>query len=168
MLAQSSGGRDRRHAENRATPNLPHWRCIVVDDGSTDDIAQRGQPFLEKDRRFTYIRKPNGGVASARNLGIRLAGGEYILPLDGDDKVHPDYLRRAMAHCAEHPDTSLDCCRAMRFGAKKGRCRLPVWRYKRHPARMPQSSPVIQTRRKMHPRPPRRLHDVLGHRPLRQ
>ena len=108
-----------------------HWRCIVVDDGSTDDTAQRVQAFVQKDRRFTYIRKQNGGVASARNLGIRLTGGEYIVPLDGDDKIHPDYLRRAIRHFRKQPDTALVYCQVKRFGAKKGKWRLPEYSYQR-------------------------------------
>ena len=70
-----------------------HWRCIVVDNGSINDTARRVQAFVHKDRRLAYIRKHNGGEASARDLGVRLAVGEYIAPLDGDDNLHPDCLR---------------------------------------------------------------------------
>lgn len=62
---------------------------IVVDDGSTDgslDIAKSYRPAV------TVISQRNKGLASARNAGIMNATGEYIFPLDADDKMFPDCL----------------------------------------------------------------------------
>jgi glycosyltransferase involved in cell wall biosynthesis len=55
---------------------------IVIDDGSTDNTQGMVQPFLEN---IDYYYKANGGPASARNVGIRMAKGEYIAFLDADD-----------------------------------------------------------------------------------
>jgi glycosyltransferase involved in cell wall biosynthesis len=67
---------------------------IVVDDGSQDDTAQVMQVYLDKDPRVTYLTKPNGGVASARNVGVGRAQGEFIAFCDSDDIWKPDKLAR--------------------------------------------------------------------------
>lgn len=67
---------------------------IVVDDGSTDGTSQVMQAYLGKDPRVTYLTKPNGGVASARNLGVAHAQGEFIAFCDSDDIWKPDKLSR--------------------------------------------------------------------------
>lgn len=63
----------------------PNWECIIVDDGSVDDSAKIATNFTAKDSRFVYVYKKNGGVSSARNLGIEFAKGNYIQFLDSDD-----------------------------------------------------------------------------------
>src|SRR5690606_8429090 len=58
---------------------------IVVDDGSTKNV-QMIQPFL---KQIKYIKKANGGTATALNEGIRQASGEYFVWLSSDDELHP-------------------------------------------------------------------------------
>lgn len=70
-----------------------HFEIIVVDDGSTDATAAIVQHFCERDARVVLIRKENGGVATARNAGIRAARGEFIAPLDADDVWYPEKLQ---------------------------------------------------------------------------
>jgi glycosyltransferase involved in cell wall biosynthesis len=60
---------------------------IVVDDGSPDTTAEIAAQFPVK-----LIRQSNKGLANARNAGIMNARGQYILPLDADDKLHPDCI----------------------------------------------------------------------------
>jgi glycosyltransferase involved in cell wall biosynthesis len=74
--------------------NYEPLELIVVDDGSQDDTARLMQPYTDKDPRVQYVVKPNGGVASARNLGIRRAKGEFIAFCDSDDIWLPDKLNR--------------------------------------------------------------------------
>lgn len=56
---------------------------IVVDDGSTDDSLKIAHEFAETDSRIKVIHQNNEGVSAARNTGLRIASGEYILFLDG-------------------------------------------------------------------------------------
>lgn len=69
-----------------------NWECIVVNDGSPDNISTVIKNWLDKDSRIRYVEKENGGLSSARNFGIRQSKGEYILALDADDILHKDYL----------------------------------------------------------------------------
>src|SRR5467141_2905334 len=64
---------------------------LVVDDGSTDDTQERLRKFGEAIR---YLRKPNGGQASAFNFGFEHACGEVIALLDADDVWLPEKLGR--------------------------------------------------------------------------
>ena len=64
---------------------------IVVNDGSTDNTSE-----VAKRYPVTLIEKNNGGLASARNLGIRNAHGIYILPLDADDKIAIDFVSKTV------------------------------------------------------------------------
>jgi glycosyltransferase involved in cell wall biosynthesis len=73
--------------------SYPDFRLIVVDDGSTPPLADR--PALSgiwRDGRVRLIRSANKGPASARNLGLAAADGEFVLLLDSDDILEPGGL----------------------------------------------------------------------------
>lgn len=74
---------------------------IVVDDGSTDDTAERVRKYGDA---LKYFRKENGGQASAFNFGIAKAKGEIIAFLDGDDVWMPSKLSRVVAEFDRNPD----------------------------------------------------------------
>lgn len=93
-----------------------NWECIIVNDGSPDDTHEIAKYWIEKDPRFSYLEKENGGVSSARNFGIEHAKGEWILPLDGDDKIEKDYLLFASNKFNETPH--IIYCRAKYFGSR--------------------------------------------------
>ncbi|GAA4244665.1 glycosyltransferase family A protein [Winogradskyella damuponensis] len=69
-----------------------NWECIIVNDGSPDHTEDVAHTWLKRDSRFSYIKKENGGLPSARNAGIKASTGEYILPLDSDDLIDKLYL----------------------------------------------------------------------------
>ena len=87
------------------------FEIVVVDDGSTDESADVAEAFLQASCHsplaFLLIRKPNGGVSSARNAGILAAKGEYIAFLDGDDLWHPEYLETLHQLIVDYPDAAL-------------------------------------------------------------
>ncbi|MBM7691247.1 glycosyltransferase involved in cell wall biosynthesis [Peribacillus deserti] len=86
-----------------------HIEIIVVDDGSTD-FTEKIDPFKDKIR---YLRKENGGTATALNMGIEEAAGEYIAWLSSDDYFLTDKLSKQMSfmlsHQAEVSFTNYDC-----------------------------------------------------------
>lgn len=95
-----------------------NWECIIVNDGSpdhTEDVALR---WVERDVRFKYFKKENGGLSSARNFGIEKAAGEWILPLDSDDKIGNNYLKYSSDHFSKNPHI-IYCC-AEYFGIQQG------------------------------------------------
>ncbi len=67
-------------------------QLLVIDDGSVDKTSEISNGFSSKDHRITVIRKANGGVSSARNLGIKEAKGDYICFVDADDILPLDSL----------------------------------------------------------------------------
>lgn len=70
---------------------------LCVDDGSTDSSLELLHRYAEKDSRIHIIAKENGGVASARNIGIERSQGEYLAFIDPDDFIHPQYFELLMA-----------------------------------------------------------------------
>ncbi|MBV6406281.1 MAG: hypothetical protein GFGODING_03066 [Flavobacteriales bacterium] len=64
-----------------------HWELIIVDDGSTDRTGALIDAFV--DVRIIRYHKPNGGIGSARNMGLAAARGEYLCFLDADDMLPP-------------------------------------------------------------------------------
>src|SRR5260370_20983191 len=77
---------------------------LVVDDGSTDDTHERLWKYGEAIR---YLRKPNGGQASAFNFGFEHARREVIALLDADDVWLPGKLRRGHEKFERHPEAGI-------------------------------------------------------------
>lgn len=81
------------------------FEIIVVDDGSADGGADVVLSY--DDARVRYVRKENGGVSSARNMGIELAKGEYVSFLDADDKWDPTYLEELVRLIEDCPEAGI-------------------------------------------------------------
>lgn len=72
-----------------------NWECIVVDDGSTDNLEEVIKGFSKADNRIQYFKKPSHlpkGPSAARNYGFEQSKGEYINFFDSDDLMHPQKL----------------------------------------------------------------------------
>lgn len=68
-----------------------NYECICIDDGSKDNSGKICDEYAKNDSRFITIHKGNGGVSSARNLGINNAKGDFITFIDSDDWIENDY-----------------------------------------------------------------------------
>ncbi len=78
------------------------YEIIIVNDGSTDSLTNQTLAKLDP-TKYILLQQNNQGLASARNNGIALSRGKYILPLDSDNKVHPNYLDKSIEILKSNP-----------------------------------------------------------------
>lgn len=81
------------------------FELIIVDDGSSDDVAAWAATLT--DPRVRFVSQANRGIPGARNTGVAQAEGEYIAFLDGDDLWNPLKLEKQVAALDRHPDVGL-------------------------------------------------------------
>lgn len=105
------------------------FELIVVDDGSTDATPGTIAGYAERDSRVRGIRQDNAGVAAARNRGLGEARGDWLVLLDADDVLLPEYLERQSAFMQAHTGFDIYSCNAL-YLLDDGR-RIPVWRGER-------------------------------------
>lgn len=75
---------------------------ICVNDGSTDQSLSILNRFAEDDSRIVIIDQPNGGVSEARNVALRQCRGKYVIFVDADDEVTPDYFSELLTEADNH------------------------------------------------------------------
>lgn len=89
---------------------------IIQDDGSNDDSLAIAQAYGKEHNQCKVFTQVNQGVSAARNHAIAHAQGEYILPVDADDKISSDYIRLAVEAIDGHEQVRVVGCRARMFG----------------------------------------------------
>uniref|UniRef100_A0A7C4RXZ6 Glycosyltransferase family 2 protein n=1 Tax=Fervidobacterium pennivorans TaxID=93466 RepID=A0A7C4RXZ6_FERPE len=106
------------------------FEIIVVDDGSTDNTYNVAKEILEKSgfSNYTILRKPNGGVSSARNMGIKHAKGKYIIFLDGDDYVSPKLVEK-VKEVVSKSDVDMVCWKFLQVSesGEPTKYQFPFW-----------------------------------------
>ena len=112
----------RRAVESVLDQRYRDFEAIVVNDGSTDDTQAA---LAEYGSAIRVVDKPNGGLSSARNAGIRAARGGFVAFLDADDRWLPDKLGRQMEFMREHPDLGF-CSTAARVEDPDGKL-VNIW-----------------------------------------
>ncbi len=70
---------------------------ILVNDGSPDRCGEMCEELAQKDNRIQVLHKQNGGLSDARNAGVKLATGKYLLFVDSDDYIAKDLVEKAVA-----------------------------------------------------------------------
>lgn len=80
---------------------------ILVDDGSTDNSGKICDEYAKKDSRIRVIHKENGGQGSARNTGLKMAVGKYVLFIDSDDWVEENYVELLLRYKTKD---NITCC----------------------------------------------------------
>lgn len=102
-----------------------NFEVIVVDDGSTDNSLNVVRRYAYKDNRIKYFTQANAGVCIARNNGISRSAGEYILPIDADDKITSTYIGDAVEKITSDPNIKVVCPKSEYFGTRTGEWKLP-------------------------------------------
>ena len=85
----------KRCLDSLLTQKFENVEFILVDDGSPDTCGSICDQYSEMDSRFKSYHKENGGLSSARNFGIDKAQGDYLMFVDSDDWVSPDFCSTA-------------------------------------------------------------------------
>jgi len=97
------------------------FEVIVVNDGSTDDSKDKVQTYAEELDNLKLINKVNGGVSSARNLGIEFADGEFVLFVDADDELVEGSLQHLYDYLCRNLDIDMLITKQSRFNSKSER-----------------------------------------------
>ena len=109
------------------------WELLIVDDGSKDRTREIAMECAAGDDRVRVLRKKNGGVSSARNLGLREAKGEYIAFLDADDRYECRCLETLWSAMEQSGADTAACAHLNLYanGAKSVELVLPAGVYDR-------------------------------------
>ena len=99
----------RKCLDSLSKQTLKNIEFILVDDGSTDDSGSICDEFTNRDTRFKVIHKKNGGSASARQSGLDISKGEYVIVCDSDDWTEPE-MYEILYNEAKKRDADIVCC----------------------------------------------------------
>lgn len=105
--------------------DYPNFEVIVVDDGSKDASYRVACDYAKKDRRVRAYTQPNGGACAARNQAVRLAEGEFILPVDADNLIGSTLIADSVKEIVKDPSVKVVAPRADFFGERTGEWKLP-------------------------------------------
>ena len=98
------------------------WEMLLIDDGSTDASGSICDEYAAKDERIRVFHKENGGISSARNVGLNYAQGEWIFFVDSDDSLPKTSLESLLSRSSDaniiaggfffffFKDKTTDCC----------------------------------------------------------
>ena len=99
-----------RCIDSLVTQTHRNLEILLIDDGSKDRSGQICDEWAQRDHRIRVIHKPNGGVSSARNMGLEAATGDYIAFVDSDDHVKAEMYDRLVSSALEHQADQACCC----------------------------------------------------------
>lgn len=105
-----------------------NWELLLYNDGSDTEYRDRIRELAGRDRRIRYLEgKTNRGIAFGLNRCIRLAEGEFIARMDGDDISLPERFERQISFLEQHPEYDFAGCCAFLISGEKvwGRRRMP-------------------------------------------
>ncbi len=98
-----------------------NMEIIIINDGSTDSSGKIADSYIKKDNRIKVIHQKNRGLSSARNIGIKIAKGEYISFIDSDDYIDSQMLSK-MYNYAKQNTSDITVCgfyKVSQYGDKK-------------------------------------------------
>ena len=88
----------KRCTDSVLSQSYKNFELILVDDGSKDNSGKMCDYIASQDNRVHVIHQENAGAGAARNAGINIAKGEYIVFVDSDDMIEPDYMELLSKH----------------------------------------------------------------------
>lgn len=91
-----------RCVESLLSQSMGDIEVILVDDGSPDGCPVMCDEYARRDARVRVVHKENGGLSDARNAGLDVASGEYVMFVDSDDYIEPDSCEVLLAAAREH------------------------------------------------------------------
>lgn len=105
IAAYNAGGYIDRALESVASQTRPPDEVIVIDDGSTDDTAERVKAFRKQSSLNVVLRQQlNKGPAATRNVAVLISGSDLIAFLDADDTIYPTFLEETVRGLDAHPE----------------------------------------------------------------
>lgn len=84
-----------------------NFELILVNDGSTDNSLSICKRYEATNNRIVIVDKPNGGLSSARNAGLKVAKGNYVSFIDSDDFISSDFYEANMEFLEQNPDIDM-------------------------------------------------------------
>lgn len=91
----------KRCLDNLLNQTFTDFEIILINDGSVDDSLMICESYSKLDDRIKLFSQENGGVSTARNLGIKVACGQYVCFVDSDDSVEVDFLEKLLHNAPE-------------------------------------------------------------------
>ena len=114
--------------ESAINQTYDNIEIVCVNDGSTDSSSVVIKKLADKYSNLLFFdNAENRGVVYARNMAIEASSGEYILPLDADDKIAPTYIEKAVNVLESDESIGMVYCEAEYFGIKHGKWELPEY-----------------------------------------
>jgi glycosyltransferase involved in cell wall biosynthesis len=108
MPAYNAGEYITEAIESVLIQNYRNFKLIVIDDGSTDNTKDIVASF--KNNKIKYFYQENKGLAGAQNTGIKISQGPFLIKLDSDDMMTPDFISKHLQEFEKHPEADLVYC----------------------------------------------------------
>ena len=108
MPAYNAANHIEEAIESVLIQNYQNFELMIINDGSTDNTEQIVKKF--DDQRIRYFSQENAGASSARNLAIEKSTSQYIIPLDSDDRITPDFISQHLKVFQQYPEADLIYC----------------------------------------------------------
>ena len=106
-----------RCIESLLNQTYQNFEILLINDGSTDKSLEICEEYLKKDNRIKLFSQDNGGLSSARNLGLKFSSGDFLSFIDSDDFIFPEMMEDLIKICLDY-DCDIAKCSLIQTGEK--------------------------------------------------